>query len=182
MMNGSITQWISTQSFRWLTVAIVTGAGAFWLFALGSVPVIRVSSAMDTAVPFWYMLTAFPILGMLVADVFVFRVSHKDNLFWVELSCQIALLVLLSYLRLALKLPISGHSLLFSYFILRRTIIKIPGHRTRRIELSIAVIFFLIMAYVKLLWWSDYVTPILGIGIAAVMMFISYIAVAKRVQ
>jgi hypothetical protein len=175
-----ITRAVSTQHFRWLTVAVVTVAGVIWLSMLGTVPVVRISRAIDIAVPFWYMATAFPILGMLVADIAMLWVSYRSGLYWIELAGQIIVLVIVSSLRLSLKLPISGHALLFSYFILRRAVIPIPRHRSRKLESAIAIGLLLIVAYVKIFSWGDYLTLILGVGIAAVMAWISYILVGKR--
>ncbi len=168
------------QSFRWLTVAVASAAGMIWLIALGTVPVIRISTATTAAVPFWYMATAFPVLGMLVADVVVLWAFCRARLYWIELACQVAVLILISFLRLSLKLPVSGHSLLFAYFIFRRAVIPIPPHRTRKLEMTIAVALFLATASVKIFWWGDYVTLILGVIIASVMTFFSYLIIGRR--
>jgi hypothetical protein len=161
-------------------VAVVTSVGAMWLAAIGAFQVVRISSATNTTVPFWYMLMAFPILGMLVADVFTLKVSNKLNVFWVELVFQIVILVFISGLRLIFRLPISGHALLFSYFILRRIIIRIPDHKTRNLEFIVAIVFLVIMAYVKLVLWNDCVTPFSGLGIAILMMLFSYLVISPR--
>lgn len=175
-----ITREVSTQHFRWLTVAVVTVAGVIWLSMLGRVPVVHISRAIDIAVPFWYMACAFPILGMLVADVAVLWASYRSGLYWIELSGQIIVLVVISSLRLSLKLPISGHALLFSYFILRRAVIPIPRHRSRKLESAIAIGLLLIIISVKICWWGDYLTPAMGMSIAAVMAWVSYLVVGRK--
>ena len=58
---------------RFARVAIIlatTLAGAAWLAHKGPVPVIRITTPLPEMAPFWYMLLAFPVLGMLVADLF----------------------------------------------------------------------------------------------------------------
>jgi len=77
-------------------------------------------------------------------------------------------------LRLVLRLPVSGHSLLFAYFILRRLFIGIPGHSLARAECMIAVLFYAITSYVKVFWWSDPITVSVGTGMAIGLAAISF--------
>ncbi len=168
--------WVCSQRFRWLIIAAVTLAGIVWLLGLGSVPVIRISIATSLNVPFWYMVTTFPVLGMLVADVFVLRATYRSNILWIELTFQIALLIFVSSLRLSFAIPISGHALLFSYFILRRIVIGIAGHACRTQELVIAVVLFAIMAGVKVFVWFDYISLILGTAVAGLVKDFRWVA------
>jgi hypothetical protein len=78
----------------------------------GPVPVIRITTPLAEMAPFWYMLLAFPVLGMLVADLFDLWRARGLSLPTVELGLQIALIVALSSLRLGVRIPLSGHALL----------------------------------------------------------------------
>ena len=59
-----------TAVVRVAIVLATTLAGAAWLAHKGPVPVIRIMTPLPEMAPFWYMLLAFPVLGMLVADLF----------------------------------------------------------------------------------------------------------------
>jgi hypothetical protein len=75
---------------------------------------------------------------------------------------------LISNARLGLRLPISGHSLLVSYFICRRVL-----HRQTTgfclAELVFASAILAILAYVKILWWNDPITLFAGVAIGAIL-------------
>jgi hypothetical protein len=157
-------------------LAIVIGttiSGAVWLYYKGPVPVIRVTTPLPEIAPFWYMIIPFPILGMLIADLLAFYDMYGFDIRAIELGLQIGLILLLSYLRLARRLPVSGHSLLIAYFILRRIFIRVPSHIYRRVETVVAVLLFIAIIYRKLFWWYDPVTLFSGIAIAVVMIVIS---------
>ena len=147
-----------------ITVAM-TLAGTAWLVHKGPVPVIRITTPLPEMAPFWYMVLAFPVLGMLVADlVDLYRARGIDRLS-VELAIQIALIVAVSNLRFGIRLPISGHALLVAYFIGRRWWLRPYPPRQNVGELAVALVIFGLIAYPKLIWWNDPVT--LCIGLAA---------------
>ncbi|HSJ52950.1 MAG TPA: hypothetical protein VLC52_04315, partial [Anaerolineae bacterium] len=92
----------------------VTLAGALWLYAKGPVPVVRGTTPLEEMAPFWYMVSAFPVLGMLVADLVLLLLRYGLDRRSVELAFQLAVLLLISNARLGIRLPISGHPLLWS--------------------------------------------------------------------
>lgn len=161
---------------RWAIVLVTTAFGAAWLYHKGPVPIVRVITPLPEAVPFWYMLSAFPVLGMLVADLVSLLATCGLERRTAELGFQIGVLVLASNLRLVLRLPMSGHSLLFAYFILRRLFIGIPGHNLAEAECVIAMLLYAITSYVKVSWWSDPITVAVGTGIAIGLAAISFCA------
>jgi hypothetical protein len=110
---------------------------------------------------------------MLIADLFSLHARRGFDRSTLELGFQIAVLVLVSNARLVLRLPISGHSLLFAYFVLRRLFIHIPEHGLAQVECMIAAFLFAITSYVKVVQWSDPLTVITGIVLAVVLMAVS---------
>src|ERR1043165_6873948 len=136
-------------------VAGVTVAGAAWLLIRGPLPLIIFTTVVDRPVPFWYSFSAFPILGMLVADLAILLWSVGLGLYSLELGVPIGLLVLLANLRLDIRIPLSGHVLLFSYFLVRRVLIGSPNNPIRHLELVLASVLFLAAAYTKVFIWSD---------------------------
>jgi len=78
---------------------------------------------------------------------------------------------------------VSGHSLLFAYFILRRLFIRIPDHSLAKAESMLAIILYIITGYVKVFWWSDPITVAIGTGIAIGLTVVSfYVLRGERVQ
>lgn len=159
-----------------LRLAIITAcilAGAAWLIHKGPVPVVRITTPLPEMAPFWYMVLAFPVLGMLMADlVDLYRVRGIDRLS-VELAVQIALIVTVSNLRLGIRLPISGHALLVAYFIGRRWWLRPYSPRQSAIELVAALAILALIAYLKLIWWDDPVTLCIGLAAGLLLAAIS---------
>jgi hypothetical protein len=162
---------------RAVAIVAVTAAGAAWLQAKGPVKVIVGTREIDEIAPTWYLLAAFPVLGMLVADVLDAALERGGirGLFakrTVVLGASVALLVVVSNLRLGIRLPISGHVLLMTYFLgLRASARRIgidpvarPAVVERRIELGVVLALFAAVTAIKLLHWKDWET--FGLGVA----------------
>lgn len=159
----------SALALRLCIIVSCTLAGATWLDYQGPIPVVRITTPLPEAAPFWYMLLAFPILGLLVADLLDLYRTERFSASTIELACQIALIVLLSSARLGARIPLSGHSLLVSYFILRRLLVR-PMPRTQSLlEMFVAFAVFAAIAYPKLAWWRDPVTLISGVAIGSLL-------------
>lgn len=154
-------------------ITIVTLTGAVWLYIKGPIPVIKGSTPLTEMVPFWYMLSAFPILGMLISDLITYLFTFKFQAKTFELFIQITLLTLLSNIRLSLFIPLSGHTLLLGYFILRRVLIDFRTSNINKIEILIAFIILLAASYMKLLRWSDPLTYLAGLGLGAILALVS---------
>lgn len=164
---------MSLSRQRAFIVVVVTAAGAAWLVHKGPVPVIRITTEIDEFAPFWYMLTAFPVLGMLLADLAesVRRSRPGARRGSIVLAANIACVIALSNLRLGIRLPVSGHALVVAYFLARRRLV--PGEtRGGRLEAGIAAAILLAIAYAKLVWWTDPVTLGAGIGLALLLAFV----------
>jgi len=162
---------------RILVILLCTAVGALWLVHTGPVAVIRIMTTQTEITPFWYMLSAFPILGMLVADLVELLLGSGFSVAALELGAQILVLIVLSNLRLGFNLPMSGHALLVSYFVFRRVFIPPDSSLQNRIELGIALVAFVMIAYPKLVWWTDPIT--LGMGI---LVGLSLAWVSRRVR
>ena len=165
---------------RWMIIFITSLAGIIWLYIKGPIPVIQVTTELDIMAPFWYMFTAFPILDMLLADLVILFSTYRFDIRVIELGIQVVALVLISNSRLLFLLPISGHALLLSYFILRRIFIKIQKHDHLWTELSIAIIIYSLIVYTKIVWWNDPITLGVGTVVAIVMVIISNYVLNKN--
>lgn len=152
-----------TRHRLWIVLAM-TALGAAWLAYIGPRPVVRIVTPLPETVPFWYMLTAFPVLGMLVADLVDLWRRRVPGLYLAAFAAQIVLIVALSAGRLALRLPISGHALVVSYLLCRRLFGGDLRSDRARFELVWGVSTLVVIAYPKLLWWTDPTT--FGVGLA----------------
>jgi hypothetical protein len=155
-------------------VGLCTLAGAAWLLFQGPMLVVRIMTPLPETVPFWYMLLAFPILGLLLADLLDLYRSRGIAPSTVELAFQIILIIALSSARLGARIPVSGHSLLISYFIFRRLLLRSlqPKHSPFEVWLGVGVLGA--VAYPKLAWWNDPVTLFAGITAGALLGTFSY--------
>ena len=153
---------MSKLAARILIIAAVTIAGGIWLHIKGPIHVIRITTEIEAFAPFWYMISAFPFLGLLIADLLDL---YRDNGFskrTLELACTLVVIVVLSNLRLGIRLPISGHSLVVSYFLFRRFFVDRNNNPISRIEILVGIFVLTMLAYIKLSWWTDPIT--LGFG------------------
>jgi hypothetical protein len=108
------------------------------------------------------MLSAFPFLGMLIADLFDLYRDTGFSRQTVELTCILIAIVVLSNLRLGIRLPISGHSLVVSYFLFNRFFVGRNRNGISRIEILLGIFVLAVLTYIKLFWWTDPIT--LGLG------------------
>jgi hypothetical protein len=164
---------LSLNTVRWICVPLMTGLGALWLAWRGPVPIMSGTTPLPGFVPEWYMLTAFPILGMLLADCFILAMQPRRHWAALELAIQIALLFALSSLRLKFGIILSGHTLLFAYFIVRRMGVPFPPRAVRRFDLLAAGALLLLTSYVKVAWWHDLSTLTSGIVIGGLLALVS---------
>jgi hypothetical protein len=163
---------MSKLATRILIITAVTFAGAIWLHIKGPVRVIRITTEINAFAPYWYMISAFPFLGMLIADLLDLYRDERFSKRTIELACTLAVIVILSNLRLGIRLPISGHSLLVSYFLLRRFFVDRNNNEIQRFEIWFGIFVLAMLTYVKLFWWTDPITLgfgcILGFGFALI--------------
>jgi hypothetical protein len=146
---------------RAVVIVAVTAAGAAWLAAKGPVKVIVGTREIEEIAPTWYMLAAFPVLGMLLADVL--DAALAVGLFakrTVVLGASVALLVVVSNLRLGIRLPISGHVLLLTYFL----VLRFQARAFARFEVGVGLALFAAVAAMKLLHWRDLETFAIGVA------------------
>jgi hypothetical protein len=149
----------------WLRPALIvacTLAGAVWLFFVGPIHVIRITTPLEETAPFLYMLSAFPVLGMCIADLFELYRDRGLTSPTVSLGLQILLILLISSGRLGMKLPISGHTLLVSFLIARRLLSNEAISIGSRLEVAVASGILGILTYIKLAWWTDPITLVSG--------------------
>lgn len=157
-------------------ILAVTGVGYAWLAWKGPTPVYRGAEPTSEIVPFWYMLSAFPALGMLVAD-WAELWAGKHRAACLELGAQIGLLVAISALRLDTHFPLSGHMLLLACFLGRRWLLKAPAQSLRLLENLVGVLLLAAVSYMKLGVWSDVMswgTGLLGGAGLAVLSWLAW--------
>ncbi len=163
-----------TLGLRILTVAATTVAGVVWLAWRGPFPIVIGSTPTVEPSPFWYMALAFPVLGMLLADIL--DMVRERAPWWriAELAAQITVAISLSTFRLALAVPVSGHALLVSMFVMRRVWLLETDTRRRRVELGLAVAIGVVVGVIKLGRWADPTTFVAGLLVGALMAEVSW--------
>jgi uncharacterized membrane protein YeaQ/YmgE (transglycosylase-associated protein family) len=157
---------------RGAIVAAATLLGCAWLAAKGPVKVVVGRTEIDEFAPTWYMVSAFPVLGMLAADVIERARRHgilaRETL---GLGGAVALVVALANLRLGVRWPVSGHVLLLAFFlVLRATFRAKPDGRPRAeavastVEFVLATSILVAVSVIKLIHWHDTLTWSVGLA------------------
>ena len=180
-MTGPVKmQWLGTQTAHWCIVAAAIAAGAAWLSYVGPFPVVRVSTPIEELAPFWYMLLPFAALGMLVAELAGVVVTDGMRRTAVGLSVAVVVLIVASQARLSFRLPLSGHAFILTYLILRRAFLNSVAFPSRRSELWIAIAMAAGTAYVKLAWWDDPITLLVGAAAGALLFIVGRARVPRQ--
>jgi hypothetical protein len=161
-------------------VALTTAVGAVWLWHEGPIPVIIVTTPSAEFAPYWYMLSAFPVLGILLADLNELWHIERERRTVFAFASEIALLVLLSNARLAARIPISGHTLVMSYCLLRNPLPQ-EIDQLKRYEFGLILLMLLMVCYLKLAWWHDPITLLTGVAAGTLLAMIGRM-MQNRVQ
>lgn len=139
--------------------------------------VVRVMTTLPEYVPFWYMFSAFPVLGILVADFLLMFKSDQRRRNALIFGVEIGLIIFLSNARLSIRLPYSGHTLLMSYCLVRRQFDSAESKSLYVAETTLTSCFLLMVSTWKLVFWTDPITlfagVFLGAGIAVAGRYIS---------
>lgn len=162
---------------RLATITATTAAGAVWLAWRGPFPIVIGSTPTEEPSPYWYMVLAFPLLGMLVADGLDLLRARS---WWrvADLAAEITFAVGLSTFRLALAIPISGHALLASLFVARRLLLWEVHTWRMRVELVFGVATLVVVAVIKLGRWADPVTLAAGLVVGLALAGVGRGAIA----
>lgn len=151
-----------------LAILAFTAAGAIWLWVKGPMPVVQGTVPLDIDVPFAYMLSAFPFLGILTADVLVSLWLRANRGAAVVLAAQLGSITLIAAARLSHRIPISGHILLLTFFVMRsRNMMRRDA--TRRTETWVGLLVLLVLVGIKAVAWHDLVTVGWAVALATMI-------------
>jgi hypothetical protein len=145
-----------------LGIVAATLLGALWLLWRGPVPVVSGSEVLDMTAPFWYMISAFPFFGILLAESWL----QWDEKGGRVLLGQALVIFILAALRLALHIPISGHVLLLSFFLLWDMKRLDQPYLT---EFLFAAGILALLLYTKVVLWQDTMTAMWGVALAIII-------------
>ena len=141
---------------------ILTLVGVLWLIWRGPAPVVRGSEVLDITVPFWYMISAFPFFGVLLAESWLERKTTAGLI----LLTQTLVIFLLSATRLAFHIPVSGHVLLLSFFLFWDMKRLDQPYLT---EFLFAAGILALLLYTKVILWQDAMTAMWGVALAIIV-------------
>ncbi|NHJ01734.1 MAG: hypothetical protein EAX86_06295 [Candidatus Heimdallarchaeota archaeon] len=150
-----------------LEILIIYGPGIFiillaWFYFefLGYPLVTTAKETLTSVAPAIYMLPAFFPFGILIGEEIWYFFQFKDFNRVIIKSGGLLILAFMSGVRLIFQIPISGHSLILSYFILQEVITNQAKYIFR---LMIGIIVLCITLYYKIMLWKDPITLFLGL-------------------
>lgn len=151
------------------------------VYAVSAALADAVYGSMYTRPPgFWYMLSAFPVFGMLLADLAACWAIYRLRFATLEVGSMLVLLAVLAAIRLSLAIPMSGHALLLAYFIVRRVLVRLPPNRLHWVELGIAAVLYIVIIYLKVFCLDDLLTPATGTGAGLALAVVSWVLLRWR--
>ena len=142
----------------------MTGLAAVLLAWHGPLPTVNVDYSRPHQPSRVYMLLAFPLFGALCAEAALRVHSGRP---WRLLAAQLSALSLLAVARLTTGIPVSGHVMLATFFVLW---IQATGlstvSTTETVLAGLTLAYFL---YVKWGLWADYRSSTGGLIVGALL-------------
>lgn len=140
---------------------------AFVFFEFQGYPqVITATDTLTITTPTIYMIPIFFPLGMLLGEIISDWIEEREfRKVFVDLG-GFFLIIILSGVRMVLKAPLSGHSLILSFFLLHEFI---TNQRKYVIRIIIGLMTLLITIFYKIFFWKDPITLILGLAIGSLI-------------
>jgi len=149
-----------------MTIIITISSAIF--FAINGYPLVRTATeTLDTIAPPLYMIPIFIPFGILLGEVLFLLLNNKeDGLSFLILFFEVLITGFLSFIRYLVNIPVSGHTLILTFFLLHETINNRSKFPTRII---FGLTIFIITLIYKIFLWNDPFTFFSGIIIGFVI-------------
>ncbi len=172
-------RWKRLNNFVIYGLAIFITLIAYVYFEFQGYPqVITATETLTITTPAIYMIPVFFPLGMLLGEIIYNWIEGRIfEEFLVNLG-GILLIIIFSGIRLVLKTPFSGHSLILSFFLLHELI---SNKRNYMIRIIIGLSIFLITMFYKIIIWNDPITLISGLILGSLIWIINE-SLRKRIE
>lgn len=133
---------------------------AWIIFEIQGYPlVVTAKETLTYATPAIYMIPIFIPLGILLGELIWDLYQEKNNKHLITNLGGLSIIAIVSGVRIFFKIPLSGHSLILSYFILH----EIVTNKSRYIfRIMIGCIILLLTSFYKIFLWQDFITLLLG--------------------
>ncbi len=140
---------------------LVTLLAALVLAARAPQPVVRGTVSLGIPTPLIYQLPVFFPFGLLAGEVLWEGLQSGIRSQLAIRSGWLLVLSLIAVLRLSMGIPISGHAMLITYYVLDEALARSPRHPLRiliGIAIGVEVVVF------KVWIWQDSSTLVAGFG------------------
>jgi hypothetical protein len=133
----------------WGAGALTVAMGLlFWL--RGPLPTVNTDYSLLHQPSLTYMVLAFPLFGAVCAEWWLQRRTREGRI----LLAQLAVLSVMAVGRLALGIPVSGHVLMGTFFILWAP--TLPHKPLARVETALGGLALLYFLHTKMVAWEDF--------------------------
>ncbi len=133
---------------------------SFCYFSIMGYPLVRTATqTLNVIAPPLYMVPIFFPFGMLVGEIFWIWEQNKEFSKMLLLLVECSLIGFFSFLRFAIYIPLSGHTIILFFFLMHQGInnrLKYP------VRVFIGIIVLIITSVYKLFLWNDPFTFLLG--------------------
>ncbi|OLS20855.1 MAG: hypothetical protein HeimC3_38490 [Candidatus Heimdallarchaeota archaeon LC_3] len=159
-INDSGVKTKNLEIFLISFFSIIFSLAGFISYAISGYPVVETfSGSLKLTTPPIYMIPIFFILGIIFGELIYYYLSRNGQNNWIILFVEFFSLIFLSYLRITAIIPISGHSMILTYFLLKQIVTYKNKHKSR---IFIGFLILIITLYYKLLIWEDPITMFFG--------------------
>ena len=158
---------ISRSTFFRSEILIIYGLSlsitiiAWIFFEIQGYPlVVTAKETLTYVTPAIYMIPIFFPLGILLGELFWDWYQEKSkNHFIINLG-GLFFIAIVSGVRIFFKIPLSGHSLILSYFIMQELVTNESRYIFR---IMIGCMILLLTSFYKIFLWQDSITLLLGL-------------------
>lgn len=138
--------------------------------------VVTAKETLTYVTPAIYMIPIFFPLGILLGEVSWNSYQIKDHKYVIINLGGLTVIATVSVLRLISKIPLSGHSLILSYYIMQELITN-QSRYIFRVMVGFSIL--LLTSFYKIFLWQDPVTLFLGL-IGGILIWGTVISLCKK--
>lgn len=164
-MSEEKKRTLGKQGFALALALTATALSYLVALFIGPVPVFVGLQKTAIMAPPWYLATVGFPFGILLAEALIDFREHSFGMQGIQMFLVMVLLGLLTFFKYFIPVPVSGHGLIVTFFLLHELQEKREG---RNWKLMVGALVMVQAAVFKLLFWQDPSSLLVGIGLGII--------------
>ena len=148
----------------------------FYFLTTGYPNIITETGDLGVPVPSIYMLPIFLPYGILLGELFYMH--DEGERVW-SMVIKIVLITIFAIIRMTHQLPISGHAVIISFFLLHQIF---TNRKRYPVRIVIGVVILLETMIYKIILWDDFMTFSLGLMFGSLIWVVGLVLQNQQVK